>query len=65
MFNGGGMRDSSLDFAHGRVGAQPDLGRANLDLTRVPEAADGFRIVREWIRFVCDNPQCSSNPPAR
>ena len=24
---------------------------------------DGFRIVREWVRFVCDGLKYSSNPP--
>jgi hypothetical protein len=36
---------------------------ANLDLTSVPEAANGFRVVREWVRFVCGELKYSSKPP--
>lgn len=36
---------------------------ANLDPTRMPEGVDGFRIVREWVRFACDGLKYSSKPP--
>ena len=29
----------------------------------MPEAVDGFRIVREWVWFLCDRIQHSSSPP--
>lgn len=35
---------------------------ANLDLTKIPEAVDGFRIVREWVWVVCDGLR-HTNPP--
>lgn len=35
---------------------------ANLDLTRIPEAAGGFRIVRYWVWFVCDRLGLWHNP---
>lgn len=36
---------------------------ANLDFTKIPGAADGFRIVRESVRIVCDRLKYSSDPP--
>ena len=36
---------------------------ANLDLTRIPESAVGFRIAQTWVRYVCDGLKFSSKPP--
>ena len=35
----------------------PSLGSlANLDIERIPEGADGFRVVNEWTQYVCCAP---------
>ena len=38
---------------------------ANLDISNIPDGADGLRIVRDWVQSVCRESDCYSGPVDR